>query len=113
MEKDFEMRVLPSFCDEQCTIVFSFSFRIGKKKIGEAIILTCSAGLKEASQSVLLQKNDPLPEPSLNGTIAYVKEFEVIEEFKGRSFAKVMEFLKIIGVEQFVYGMNRSAPVMA
>lgn len=44
---DINMKVNPSFFNDECAIVFSFSFVRESKKIGEAIIYTCEESGEE------------------------------------------------------------------
>ncbi|MBT2687180.1 hypothetical protein J7I93_03175 [Bacillus sp. ISL-47] len=98
MNKDLEMRILPSFCDKECSIIFSFYFNTEKQKIGEAVICTWSEGYHQEDLDSGAEKNF-----SLGKKIALIKEFEVIEEYKKRSFQKMIEFLKVIGIQNYVY----------
>ncbi|WP_394141235.1 hypothetical protein [Cytobacillus oceanisediminis] len=98
MEKELEMRILPSFCEEKCAIIFSVHFKLEKQKIGEAIIYTCSEGyqpedLNSAKENIF----------NLKRKIAYIKEFEVIEEYKTKSLKNVLEFLKVIGIQNYMF----------
>lgn len=102
---EVEMKVLPSFKEEECSIIFSFHFKNGHQKIGEAVICTCSEafltarhGMKEFNFSAMSGKSQ-----DLQSTIAYFKEFQIVEEYKRASFRKILEFLKIIGIKKFMY----------
>jgi hypothetical protein len=83
MAEDIEMKVLPSYIDGECTIVFSFRFLKGSIKIGEVIIQTCK--------------------PNSN---AYCCKFSIAEEYKQSSMMKLMSFLKIIGVQELAFGSH-------
>ncbi|GLB60213.1 hypothetical protein [Cytobacillus sp. NCCP-133] len=98
MEKELEMRILPSFCEEKCAIIFSVHFKLEKQKIGEAIIYTCSEGYQPEDLSP--SKNSKF---NLKQKIAYIREFEVIEEYKAKSLKHVLEFLKVIGIQNYMF----------
>jgi hypothetical protein len=105
MEKELEMRILPSFCDEECAIVFSFHFKAKQQKIGEAVIYTCSKEYQDQDTKMLssgcrLQREtDGLPV----NNIAYIKEFSVMEEYKQKSYRSLLEFLGIIGIKDCIF----------
>jgi hypothetical protein len=91
MVQELEMKVYPSFSDDSCTITFSFTFQMGKTCIGKANISTSIQNLRFGK----------MPEPFRS--IAYCNEFEIAEEFRESSIGKILEFLKIIGIERYVY----------
>jgi hypothetical protein len=84
MEHEIEMRVLPTFFDNECKIAFCFRFIKDKIHIGEVIIHTCVEKLK---------KKKPL-------TIAYCNEIRILEEYKTISLRKLTDFLNIIGIQR-------------
>lgn len=90
MSREIEMRVLPTFMEEECAIVFSFHFIKDQIKIGEVIILTCMEKFKKK----------PL-------TIAYCQEFSILEKYKNTSMRMLMNFLKIIGINRFTIAKNK------
>jgi hypothetical protein len=98
MEKELEMRILPSFCEEKCAIIFSVHFKLEKQKIGEAIIYTCSEGYQP--EDLIHTKQGKF---DFKRKIAYIKEFEVIEEYKTRSLKNVLDFLKVIGIQNYMF----------
>jgi hypothetical protein len=110
MMNEVEMKVMPSYREEECSIIFSFHFKDGRQKIGEAVICTCSeaflsarSDLKEFSFTPKAGKNS-----SIQNTIAYFTEFQIIEEYKRASLKKIMEFLNIIGIKKFLYQRHTS-----
>lgn len=92
MVRDIEMKVFPSFIEDDCKIIFSFRFVKDKISIGEAVIHTYVGEL--------FKKQD-----SLN-TIAYCQEFSILEEYRNTSFKNIMDFLKIIGIKRFYFTSN-------
>ncbi|WP_442596364.1 hypothetical protein [Neobacillus sp. D3-1R] len=90
MKKEFEMKVLPSFQEDE--IIFSFRFMKEKNNIGEAVIHTYA--------SDIFQKQESLH------TIAFCKEFFILEEYRNVSLKKIMDFLKMIGIRRFNFESN-------
>lgn len=94
MKKELEMTILPSFCEENCAIIFSVNFKLGNQNIGEAIIYTCSEGYQPED----LQQN----ENRFKKKIAYIKDYKVMEEYKSLSLKNVIDFLKVIGIQNYM-----------
>lgn len=90
---DVEMKIRPSFYDEECAIVFSFYFDVGAGKVGEAVIYTC-----EEKKPVLTSFNDSLCKEK----IAFVKEISIVEEYKDASMKKMKDFLNILGIKKCI-----------
>lgn len=84
MEHEIEMKVLPTFFENECKIAFCFRFIKDKIHIGEIIIHTCMEKLK---------KKKPL-------TIAYCSEIRIVEEYKAISLTKLIDFLNMIGIDR-------------
>jgi hypothetical protein len=84
MEHEIEMKVSPTFIENECIIVFCFRFIKDKIHIGEVIIHTSMERLK---------KRKPL-------TIAYCSEMRILEEYKTISLEKLYDFLNIIGIKR-------------
>jgi hypothetical protein len=84
MEHEIEMKVLPTFFENECKIAFCFRFIKDKIHIGEVIIYTCMEKLK---------KKRPL-------TVAYCSEMRILEEYKTISLKKLIDFLNIIGIQR-------------
>jgi hypothetical protein len=83
MEHEIEMKVLPTFIENECKIVFCFRFIKGKIHIGDVIIDTYMEKFK---------KKKPL-------TIAYCSKVQILEEYKTITMKKLYDFLKIIGIQ--------------
>ncbi|MGG3942811.1 hypothetical protein ABEV54_15375 [Peribacillus psychrosaccharolyticus] len=94
---DINMKVNPSFFDDECAIVFSFSFVRESKKIGEAIIYTC----EESGEEEIYAIHDEQKEK-----IAYLREFSIMEEYHESSMKKIQHFLKIIGIKKCINQYN-------
>ncbi|MGD6842981.1 hypothetical protein ACQCVH_10740 [Bacillus infantis] len=106
MERELDMQILPSFCDEECAIVFSFQFKARQQKIGEAVIYTCSGeqqdqDTKQLSSGYTLRTEYTEGFPVNN--IAYIREFSVMEEYKQKSYRDLLDFLKVIGIKDCIY----------
>lgn len=98
MENELEMRILPSFCEENSDIIFFVDFNLKAQKIGEAIIYTCSEGYQRGDLSH--SKENLL---NIKKKIAYIKEFDVIEEYQTTSLKNVVDFLRVIGIQNYVF----------
>ncbi|MEK3798634.1 hypothetical protein MHI18_10245 [Peribacillus sp. FSL H8-0477] len=94
---DINMKVNPSFFDDECAIVFSFSFIRESKKIGEAIIYTC----EESGEEEIYAIHDEQKEK-----IAYLREFSIVEEYHEPSMRKIQHFLNILGIKKCVNQYN-------
>lgn len=105
MMNEVEMKVMPTYRDEECSIIFSFHFKNGRQKIGEAVICTCSEAFLTARSDMkeftFISKAGK--HSSLQNTIAYFTEFQIVEEYKRASLRKIIEFLNIIGIKKFLY----------
>lgn len=89
---EIEMKVIPSFIDEELAIVFHFEFKKSQMKIGEATVCTYKHTDSQTNPQTLgargFRKNK----------YAMLKEFEVIEEYKFTAFKKINHFLRVIGI---------------
>ncbi|HYK74963.1 MAG TPA: hypothetical protein VEV44_17855 [Pseudoneobacillus sp.] len=92
MIRDIDMKVLPSFKEEECQITFSFRFSKEKTNIGEAIIHTAMGDLFKKSNTL--------------HTVAYCEQFSIVEEYRNISLKKLMDFLKVIGIQRFSFTSN-------
>jgi hypothetical protein len=84
MLHEIEMKVSPTFIENECKIVFCFRFIKDKIHIGEVIVHTYMERIKK--------KKKP-------HTIAYCSEMSILEEYKTISLEKLYDFLKIIGIK--------------
>jgi ABC-type Mn2+/Zn2+ transport system ATPase subunit len=99
MERQIEMKVFPTYLEDECTIIFSFRFIKDKVNIGEVIIHTC--------MGEIMKKKKKLQ------TIAYCRKFSIMEEYLPITVAKLMEFLHMIGVQRFNFVKNKKADQLA
>lgn len=98
---DINMKVQPSFYDDECAIVFSFYFDRAAKKVGEAVVYTC----KKSNEKKYNQDNidtDELLDPTSQEKIAYIKEFSIVDEYQASSMKKIQHFLDVIGIENCI-----------
>ncbi|MGG4265313.1 hypothetical protein [Peribacillus simplex] len=92
---DINMKVQPSFYDEECAIVFSFYFDEATRKIGEAVVYTCKkSDEKEYSHDYI--------DTDIQEKIAYIKEFSIVDEYQATSMKKIQHFLNVIGIKKCV-----------
>ncbi|MDM5210201.1 hypothetical protein QUF94_01785 [Peribacillus sp. NJ4] len=92
---DINMKVQPSFYDDECAIVFSFSFDKATRNIGEAVVYTCKkSDGKEYSQDHI--------DTDVQEKIAYIKEFSIVDEYQATSMKKIQHFLNVIGIKKCV-----------
>ena len=92
---DINMKVQPSFYDDECAIVFSFYFDKATRKIGEAVVYTCKkSDDKESSQEHI--------DTDVQEKIAYLKEFSIVDEYQATSMKKIQHFLNVIGIKKCV-----------
>ncbi len=97
-----EMKVNPSFVDEQLSIAFFFEFLLLGKKIGEALVYTYAehdsniCDLEEGR--VALRKNK----------YARVHEFQVFDEYHEETSSQLSRFLQVIGIEQVEYQIYKA-----
>ncbi|WP_199880693.1 hypothetical protein [Bacillus massiliglaciei] len=97
MMENVSMKVIPSFYDEECAIVFSFSFSEEANKIGEAVIYTCNdTKYTGPDQSALYSA------PSSCEKIAYIKKFSIMDEYKALTMKKIQHFMNIIGIQRCI-----------
>ena len=98
---DINMKVQPSFYDDECAIVFSFYFDEAARKIGEAVVYTCD---KTNCKEVTLNYVDTHEEQDGRGQekIAYIKEFSIVDEYQATSLEKIQHFLNVIGIKDCV-----------
>ncbi|SFC22818.1 hypothetical protein SAMN05443252_102291 [Bacillus sp. OV322] len=90
---DINMKVQPSFFDEECAIVFSFYFDQEAKKIGEAVIYTCE-------EEDCLKKDCQADSKELKEKVAYVEQFSIVKEYQSASMEKITQFLNILGIKK-------------
>ena len=92
---DINMKVQPSFYDDECAIVFSFYFDRATRKIGEAVVYTCEkSNEKEGNQDHI--------DTNVQEKIAYIKEFSIVDEYQATSMKKIKHFLNVIGIKKCV-----------
>ncbi|AOH57148.1 hypothetical protein ACQKGI_16120 [Peribacillus muralis] len=92
---DINMKVQPSFYDDECAIVFSFYFDKATRKIGEAVVYTCKkSNGKESNQDHI--------DTDVQEKIAYIKEFSIVDEYQATSMKKIQHFLDVIGIKKCV-----------
>ncbi|WP_285767886.1 hypothetical protein [Peribacillus sp. SI8-4] len=92
---DINMKVQPSFYDDECAIVFSFYFDEATRKIGEAVVYTCEESKEE-------ECNQDHIDTDVQGKIAYIKEFSIVDEYQATSMKKIQHFLSVIGIKKCV-----------
>ncbi|RDI40151.1 hypothetical protein [Falsibacillus pallidus] len=104
---ELEMKIEPSFLDQDNVIVFSFDFMSFSNKIGEGVVYTYSEhnhphpltyNSRECFDLMPVLKNQ-------NGNIAVIHDLTILEEYKEYSMKKMLHFLKIIGISK-VYFAN-------
>ncbi|WP_433744905.1 hypothetical protein [Falsibacillus pallidus] len=107
---EMEMKIEPSFLEEDNAIVFSFNFMVFADKIGEAVVYTYS------------EHNHPHPltynsrecydlMPVLNnqkGKMAVIHDVTILEENKEQGLKKILYFLKIIGISKVYFAETLS-----
>ncbi|MGM0843573.1 MAG: hypothetical protein ACQEUT_01250 [Bacillota bacterium] len=88
---EVEMKVIPSFIDDELAIVFHFEFKESQMKIGAATVYT----YKHTDS-----QNNPQPlgaKGFRKNKYAVLREFEVLDEYKFAALKKMNHFLKVIG----------------
>ncbi|WP_421381971.1 hypothetical protein ACOJQI_21530 [Bacillus salacetis] len=90
--REVEMKVIPSFIDDELAIVFHFDFKESQMKIGEATVYT----YKHTDSQANPQTSGP--KGFRKNKYAILKEFEVIEDYKSTAFKKINHFLNVIGI---------------
>ncbi|RFU60753.1 hypothetical protein [Peribacillus glennii] len=90
---EVNMKIRPSFQEEECAIVFSFSFNSASGQVGVAVVYTC-----EEKKPMELTFGDSL----CREKIAFVKEFEITEEYRDASMKKMTHFLNILGIKKCI-----------
>lgn len=96
---DINMKIHPSFYDDECAIVFSFSFIRDTQKIGSATIYTCEetgSSPGRPAEWLYEEENDPREK------IAYVRECSIHDEYYEQSMEKISGFLKVIGINKCI-----------
>ncbi len=98
-----EMKVMPSFQEGSCSILFSFYFQEEEKKIGEAVICTCSEAFFTDGNQTEMEMSLAFMSENIHceKKIAYLKEFQVMDEYKQDSMGRIQDFLRIIGISEF------------
>jgi hypothetical protein len=90
---EIEMKVNPSYVDDELAIGFEFEFKCSKKKIGEAFVVTYAY-----DQQIANSKGISYPKSLHRNKQAVVKQFDAIEEYKDGCVKKLMHFLNVIGI---------------
>ncbi|WP_456273114.1 hypothetical protein [Bacillus sp. AK031] len=88
---EIEMKVIPSYIDDELAIVFHFEFETSKMKVGEATVCTYTL---TNSQSI----HSAGPHNFRKNKYAVLKELDVIEEYKYTVLKMISHFLKVIGI---------------
>ena len=97
---DINMKVQPSFYDDECAIVFSFYFVEATRKIGEAVVYTCDkSNCKIVNHFIDTSKKQ---DGQGHEKIAYIKEFSIVDEYQATSMEKIQHFLNVIGIKDCV-----------
>jgi hypothetical protein len=86
--KMVDMKVVPSYLDEDMVIAFHFEFHFFKQKIGSATVYTYAENNNPYDSSNTARKNKK----------AVIKDFSVIDDFSPLSMTKLVQFLKKIGI---------------
>jgi hypothetical protein len=89
---EVEMKVIPSFIDDELAIVFHFEFKSSQMKIGEATVYI----YKHTDSQTNPQSSGP--KGFRKNKYAALKDFEVIEEYKFTALKKINHFLRVIGI---------------
>jgi hypothetical protein len=92
------MKVNPSYLDDELVIAFTFQFQLSQNKIGEAVVFTYPE-LSSSNEEKELYYNDRTM--LKNNKFAILKEFNVIKEYEKDSMAKLLYFLKVIGIKPY------------
>ena len=98
---DINMKVQPSFYDDECAIVFSFYFDRAAKKVGEAVVYTCKKSNEKKYNQDDIDTDEPL-DPTSQEKIAYIKEFSIVDEYQASSMKKIQHFLDVIGIQNCI-----------
>ncbi|RLQ96818.1 hypothetical protein [Falsibacillus albus] len=107
---ELEMKIEPSFVEEDLAIVFSFDFMRFSKKMGEAVVYTFSETQDPSWESFSSTEYIELM-PALknqNGKIAVIHDITILEEYKKQSMNKMFHFLKIIGISKVYFLQSKS-----
>ncbi|MGF2618158.1 hypothetical protein FZC84_20895 [Rossellomorea vietnamensis] len=88
---EIEMKVIPSYIDDELAIVFHFEFKASHMKVGEAAVCTYKLTDSQSSQSTG-------PKGFRKNKYAVLKELDVIDEYKYAALKKISHFLKVIGI---------------
>jgi hypothetical protein len=90
---EIEMKVNPSYVDDELGIGFEFEFKCSQKKIGEAFVITYAY-----DQQITHSKGLSYPKSLHSNKQAVIKHFDVITEYKDGCVKKLMHFLNVIGI---------------
>jgi hypothetical protein len=85
--KMVDMKVVPSYLDEDMIIAFHFEFHFFKQKIGSATVYTYSENDTPYDSNAVKENKK-----------AVIKDFSVIDDFSPPSMTKLVQFLKKIGI---------------
>lgn len=89
---EIEMKVIPSYIDDELAIVFHFEFKTSQMKVGEAKV--CTYKLTDSH----LKTRSAGPKGFRKNKYAVLKELEIIEEYRYIALNKISNFLKVIGI---------------
>ncbi|WP_113928335.1 hypothetical protein [Bacillus sp. P14.5] len=89
---EIEMKVIPSYIDDELAIVFHFEFKTSQMKVGEAKVYTY-----KLTDSPLKNTSDG-PKSFRRNKYAVLKEIDIFEEYRYLALNKISHFLKIIGI---------------
>jgi hypothetical protein len=88
---EIDMKVIPSYIDDELAILFHFEFKTSQMKVGEATVctytLTDSQGIQTAG-----------PKNYRKNKYAVLKDLDIIEDYKLAALKKISHFLKVIGI---------------
>ena len=99
---DINMKVQPSFYDDECAIVFSFYFDRAAKKVGEAVVYTCKKTHEHRHTLDNIDTGEHNDPKSGQDKVAYLKEFSIVDEYQASSMKKIQHFLDVIGIENSI-----------
>ncbi|RIW36069.1 hypothetical protein D3H55_06315 [Bacillus salacetis] len=87
---EIEMKVIPSYIDDELAIVFHFEFKTSQMKVGEATVYTYKLTDSHSQTAG--------PKGFRKNKYAVLKELEILEEYRYIALNKVSHFLKVIGI---------------
>ncbi|TYR75225.1 hypothetical protein FZC79_10690 [Rossellomorea vietnamensis] len=97
---EINMKVIPSYVDDELAILFHFEFKFSQMKVGEATVctykLTDSQNDSQATGPKGFRKNK----------YAILTELDVMEEYKLTALKKISHFLKVIGISSLAQDLS-------